>query len=376
MAAARCLAEEQRASPSDLNESEGLFLCIFESGGNLAHAHFEPASVGTAHKLRVGVFGATGYTGQLLIELLRAHPYAALQFATSERESALEDGTALIRAEEAPLDSVDAAFLCLPNGVSGAVAARAVAAGVRVVDLSADLRLESAALYEQTYRMPHPAPQLLPAPYGLPEIARSTLHKAPYIANPGCHVTAVLLALYPLARAGALSDAPIIADTKTGVSGAGKEPKPESMFCEVYGDVKPYNIGRKHRHVPEIEQMLDKLQPDRGALIFAPHLVPLEVGLLATVYATLKPEWTLERAYAEYQAAYAGEPLIKLHPLGRVARIREAAHRNGAVVGVSEGAGNTLILTCAIDNLRKGASAQALQNFNLMFGLPETAGLV
>jgi N-acetyl-gamma-glutamyl-phosphate reductase len=342
----------------------------------LAHTLSDTSSVTTARTLRVGVFGATGYTGQLLIDLLRAHPHATLQFATSEREDALEDGTPLIKAEAAPLDSADAVFLCLPNGVSGGVAARAVAAGVRVIDLSADLRLESAALYEQTYKMPHPAPQLLPAPYGLPEITRTTLRDAHCIANPGCHVTATLLALYPLARANALSDAPIIADTKTGVSGAGKEPKPESMFCEVYGDVKPYNIGRKHRHVPEIEQALRKLQADCGALIFAPHLVPLEVGLLATVYATLKPEWTPERAYAAYRDAYADEPLIALHPLGRAARIREAAHRNGAMIGVSEGDGRTLILTCAIDNLRKGASAQAVQNFNLMFGLPETAGLL
>lgn len=342
----------------------------------MTHAHLEPSPAVTTQTLRVGVFGATGYTGQLLIELLRKHPHVSLHFATSERERALEDGTPLLPADSAPLAEVDAVFLCLPNGVSGAVAARAVATGARVVDLSADLRLESALLYEQTYKMPHPAPQLLPAPYGLPEIGRAQLREARYIANPGCHVTAVLLALYPLARAGALSDAPIIADTKTGVSGAGKEPKPESMFCEVYGDVKPYNVGRRHRHVPEIEQALRKLQPDCGALIFAPHLVPLEVGLLATVYATLKPDWTLERAYAEYQAAYAAEPLIALHPLGRAARIREAAQRNGAVVGVSEGQGSTLILTCAIDNLRKGASAQAIQNFNLMFGLPETAGLL
>ncbi|MFQ3536092.1 MAG: N-acetyl-gamma-glutamyl-phosphate reductase [Aggregatilineales bacterium] len=342
----------------------------------MTHAHFEPAPITTAQKLRIGVFGATGYTGQLLIELLRNHPHVSLAFATSERERALEDGTPLIPADSAPLEGVDAVFLCLPNGVSGSLAARAIAAGVRAIDLSADLRLETAERYEQTYKMPHPAPHLLPAPYGLPEITRGALRNALYIANPGCHVTAVLLALYPLARAGALSAAPIIADTKTGVSGAGKEPKLESMFCEVYGDVKPYNIGRKHRHVPEMEQMLHKLQPDCGALIFAPHLVPLEVGLLATVYATLKPSWTPERAYAEYQAAYAAEPLITLHPLGRAARIREVAYRNGASIGVSEGEGSTLILTCAIDNLRKGASAQALQNFNIMFGLPETTGLL
>src|SRR5262249_975503 len=155
--------------------------------------------------------------------------------------------------------------------------------------------LDSTDVYKKWYGQDNPAPHLIPAPYGLPEIHRAKLNGAKYIANPGCHVTATLLALYPLAKAGALTTDPIISDTKTGISGAGKSLKLDSMFVEVYGDVKPYKIGRNHRHVPEIEQELHKLQPDAGMLIFAPHVVPIDVGLLATVYARIKLEWTLEK---------------------------------------------------------------------------------
>lgn len=327
----------------------------------------------------VGVYGATGYTGQVLIEILQKHPNARLAFATSEHHKQTEDGLPLVTMAGAPLDSAEAVFLCLPNGVSGGVAAQAVEKGVRVIDLSADLRLDTPDLYSMWYKVPHPAPGLLPAPYGLPEINREELRGAKYVANPGCHVTATLLALYPLAKAGALDGSPIIADTKTGVTGAGREPKLDSLFAEVYGDVKPYNIGRKHRHVPEIEQALHKLQPDAGTLVFAPHLVPVDVGLLATVYVRLRAGWDLPRVRAAFAAAYDGEPLVALHPAGRVARFRDVAYQNHATVGISEAgesAGDLFIITCAIDNLRKGASSQAVQNFNLMMGLPETAGLL
>lgn len=336
----------------------------------------EMAAASSAPIHKVGVFGATGYTGATLMHLLADHPNVKLAFATSESAKESADGVELVPVAEAPLESADAVFLCLPNGVSGGIAAKAVEAGVRVIDLSADLRLDTAALYTKTYKMEHPAPHLLPAPFGLPELDRTGLPSARYIANPGCHVTATLLALIPLAREGALTGDPIIADTKTGVSGAGKSLKLDSMFVEVYGDVKPYNVGRVHRHVPEIEQALHKLQPDVGPLVFAPHLVPVDVGLLATVYVRLRPGWDLARARDAFHAAYDSEPLVKVLPPGRAARFKDVAHRNHGVVAVHEGVGNTLIITSAIDNLRKGAASQAVQNFNLMMGLPETAGLL
>ncbi len=324
----------------------------------------------------VGVYGATGYTGQVLMSLLARHPNARIIFATSESSKEAVEGLELVPVADAPLTSAEVVFLCLPHGASGALAAKAVAAGVRVIDLSADLRLDTPELYTRWYKHDHPAPHLLPAPYGLPEINRKNLINAKWIANPGCHVTATLLALYPLAKAGALTADPIIADTKTGVSGAGKALKLDSMFCEVYGDVKPYNIGRAHRHLPEIEQELHKLQPDAGPLIFAPHLVPVDVGLLATVYARLKPGWTLARVRETFEAAYRDEPLVSVLPAGQVARFRDTAHKNNAVVGISEGAGDTVIITSSIDNLRKGAASQAVQNFNLMVGSQETTGLL
>ena len=324
----------------------------------------------------VGVYGATGYSGQVLLSLLARHPQARIVFATSESSRETLEGVELVPASEAPLESTDVAFLCLPNGASGALAAKAVAAGVRVIDFSADLRLDSADVYAKWYKQEHPAPHLLPAPFGLPEINRHKLKNARWIANPGCHVTAALLALYPLAKASALTADPVIVDTKTGVSGAGKALKMDSMFCEVYGDVKPYNIGRLHRHVPEIEQELHKLQADVGPLVFAPHLVPVDVGLLATVYVRVRPGWTLARVREAFVSTYAGEPLVSVLPAGQVARFRDVAHKNNAVVAISAGVDDLVIITSAIDNLRKGAASQAVQSFNLMMGLPETAGLL
>lgn len=329
---------------------------------------------------RVGIYGATGYTGQILLDLLAKHRYARVVFATSESSKETIDGLTLIPSEDAPLDmaNVDCVFLALPNGVSGGIAAKAAAAGVKVVDLSADLRLDDVAVYKQWYKMENPAPHLLPAAYGLAELPgkREAIRAAAYVANPGCHVTATLLALYPLAAAGALTADPIIADTKTGISGAGKALKADSMFMEVYGDVKPYNIGRQHRHVPEIEQELHKLQADAGPLVFTPHLVPVDVGLLATVYARLKPGWSLTSARILYDNAYADEPLVKLLPEGRVAHIRDVAHTNGAEVALHAGIGDLIVITSALDNLRKGAASQAVQNFNIMFGFPETEALL
>ncbi len=324
----------------------------------------------------VGIYGATGYAGQVLMSILAHHPNVRVAFATSESSKETVEGMELVASADAPLASVDAVFLCLPHGPSGAMAAKAVEAGVRVIDFSADLRLDSTDVYKAFYKQDHPAPQLLPAPYGLPEINRAKLIKAKYVANPGCHVTATLLGLYPLAKAGALTGDPLIVDTKTGISGAGKALKLENMFVEAYGDVRPYNLGRVHRHVPEMEQELHKLQPIVGPIIFVPHCVPIDVGLLATIYARVNPGWSLDRVRETFEVAYKDEPLVSFLPAGKVAQVKPVAHKNNAVVAVTEGTGDTIIITSAIDNLRKGASSKAVQSFNLMMGLPETAGLL
>jgi N-acetyl-gamma-glutamyl-phosphate reductase len=324
----------------------------------------------------VGVYGATGYTGLVLMSLLAKHPNANIVFATSESSRETIEGVELISSMDASLDKVDVVFLCLPHGASAVTAAKAYATGVRVIDLSADLRLDSPDVYKQWYGQEHTAPHLLPAPFGLTEVNREKLVNARYIANPGCHVTATLLALYPLAKAQALTNDPVISDTKTGVSGAGKALKMDSMFVEVYGDVRPYNPGRKHRHVPEIEQELRKMQPTVGPLIFTPHVVPVDVGLLATVYARVQAGYTLAKVRELYEAAYANEPLIDLLPAGQVAQFKHVAHKNNAAIGISEGTTDTFVITSAIDNLRKGAASQAVQNFNVMLGIPETTGLL
>ncbi|MBX3083697.1 MAG: N-acetyl-gamma-glutamyl-phosphate reductase [Anaerolineae bacterium] len=336
----------------------------------------EPTTRSTDKVYNVGVYGATGYSGQILMSLLKKHPNANIVFATSESSREIQDGVELLPVAEAPLTSVDAVFLALPHGVAGQIAAQAVSAGVRVIDLSADLRLDTPELYKQWYKHDHPAPHLLPAPYGLPEINRAKLVNAQYISNPGCHVTTVLLALYPLAKQQALTKDAIIADTKTGISGAGKALKLDSMFVEVYGDVRPYNAGRVHRHVPEIEQELHKLQADVGPLVFVPHIVPIDVGLLATVYVKVKAGWDAKRIRAAFEEAYKDEPLVDLLPSGKVAQIKPVAHKNNAIVAVGDLVGDTLIITSALDNLRKGAASQAVQNFNVMMSLPETTGLL
>src|SRR5688572_30277118 len=218
--------------------------------------------------ISVGVYGATGYTGLELVRLLSQHPSVTLSFVTSEssagkslRESwPTAPDLTLVSAENAPLTDVQAVFLCLPNTKSAPIAADALKHGIKVVDLSADLRLDDPAVYEAIYKAQHPAPMLLPAPYGLPElIDRAQIAQAPAIANPGCYATAMLLGLAPLAQSALLkADAPIIVDAKSGVTGAGRQPKQNILFAEVHGNFSPYNIGRAHRHVPEVEQVLTK----------------------------------------------------------------------------------------------------------------------
>ncbi|WP_169239299.1 N-acetyl-gamma-glutamyl-phosphate reductase [Candidatus Roseilinea sp. NK_OTU-006] len=352
--------------------------------------------------IKVGIFGATGYTGAELVRWLARHRRARIVFAHSESHAGaklsevmpcLFDLT-LVAADDAPLDEVDLVFSCLPHGASAELCKRALTAGKRVVDFSADFRLRDAATYAEWYKHAHPHPELLAeAIYGLPEVYRRDIADAQLVANPGCYPTSILLGLLPLLELGALADPVIIADSKSGVSGAGRKPTQATHFVEVNESLAPYNIGHVHRHVPEIEQELNAAwqgadwrfetgdsisnPPSPISVIFSPHLLPISRGMLSMIYVRLTPEAARQDWHAIFAQRYAGEPFVRVLPKGQIATIAHAAHTNYAVLSVHPVAGmpDRLQIVSCIDNLVKGASGQAVQNMNVMFGLDECEGL-
>ena len=335
--------------------------------------------------IRVGVYGATGYTGLEVIRILRQHPAARLVFATSQTHAGaqLSDvfpvpwSVPLVAEAEADLSQADVVFCCLPAGPAAVQAAAARKAGVRVIDLSADFRLRAPDIYQQWYGARHRAPELLSeAVYGLCEVYRAAIRGAQLVANPGCYPTSVLLGLYPLLRAGLISHGPIIADCKSGVSGAGRSPSLRTHFVEANENLLPYNIGRAHRHLPEMEQQLVQLGGPSDALIFAPHLMPINRGMLSTLYVSLPESLTTSQLTALFEQTYADEPFIWVLPQGQLASVAHAVRTNRCVLSLTLAKPGQLIVCSAIDNLVKGAAGQAIQNLNLMFGLDETAGLV
>lgn len=331
-------------------------------------------------KVRVGVFGAAGYAGLDLVEILLVHPEVQLVFATSSTfagEFVPNSDLRYMTPDEAAIGNVDVVFLALPHGASAPVARRALDYGIRVIDLSADLRLDTPETYKKWYGLEHPHPDLLKAPYGLPEINRDNLRNVDAVAVPGCYPTTTLLGLFPLLSVEALApDAPIIIDAKSGVSGAGRVPSAKTHFVEVYGNLVPYNTGRRHRHVGEIEQEIDKLSRLRGTLIFTPHLVPTARGLMASIYVTLNHSMSSDRVYSLYTNLYADEPLVKVLPLGSEASFRDAVLSNHCAISVNPVGERYVHVTSVTDNLRKGAASQAVQCFNLMYGFEETTSLL
>jgi len=333
--------------------------------------------------IKAGIIGATGYTGLELAGLLARHPNVGIGFAASRSSAGRSLASVhpaapalpLIAPEDAPLGEVEVVFLCLPHAAAAPTAVAAMEAGARVVDLSADFRLKDADTYAQWYGVEHPARHLLAeAVYGLTEFARPALVDAHLVANPGCYPTGVLLALRPLLEAGAVTGT-IIADAKSGVSGAGRTPKLHTHFVEVADNFSPYKIGRAHRHLPEMEQEVRAADPNAPPLIFSPHLLPVPRGILSTIYVPLKAGWTEEDARAVYEDVYCDEPFVRLLAPGEVASLAHVNHTNRCALGLTT-AGEMAIVTSAIDNLVKGAAGQAVQNMNVMFGLDETAGLV
>jgi N-acetyl-gamma-glutamyl-phosphate reductase len=313
-------------------------------------------------RIPVGVLGASGYVGQELVRLLAAHPEASVTFATAASSAGdTVDGVKLIRAEDAPFHRVEIVLSCLPHGVSGRFVQNARAAGRRAIDLSADFRLSPDAVY------------------GLTEFARHQVAEAGLVANPGCYPTAALLALLPLAREGVIDAArEVVIDAASGVTGAGRNPTRDLLFGEVAEDYRAYAAGNAHRHLAELRASLARESGYTGDLVFTPHLLPIRRGILETIHVPLTR--VLDHATAEglYEVAYHSEPCVRVFR-GALPSLRDVVYRNRValgVVAVRDVRRPRLTVVAAIDNLVKGAAGQAVQNMNVMLGLPETAGLV
>jgi N-acetyl-gamma-glutamyl-phosphate reductase len=335
--------------------------------------------------IKVGIFGATGYAGYELVRIVARHPQATLGFASSETYAGKRYGEVypcayedvLVAPEEAPLDEVDVVFLCTPHAASAPFAARALQAGCKCVDLSADFRLRDLATYETWYG-PHGAPELLPeAVYGLTEVYRAELAKTRLVANPGCYPTGPLLALYPLLARQALASNRVIIDAKSGVSGAGAKPSPTTHFVSVNENLSAYAVGRVHRHVPEIDQELRRFGGTDVQVTFVPHLLPVTRGILSSIYVSIDPAWSQEAVLDLWREAYAGAPFVRVCPAGTLPTLAHVANTNYCYLGVaSAGLSGEWVIVTALDNLIKGASGQAVQNMNVMCGLDETLGLL
>jgi N-acetyl-gamma-glutamyl-phosphate reductase len=324
---------------------------------------------------RVSILGASGYTGRELARLLRGHPDVALDGFMSAREGAVAESSDLEceRAVE-PLDwqrlaRADGIFLCTPHGASAELAVPCLDIGAKVVDLSADFRLTDPNLYQRAYGHVHPAPMLLrEAVYGLTEHTRDAVAQARLVANPGCYPTSVLLPLLPLFDQGLVSrDAQIVADCKSGASGAGKTPGARTHFGNVHENFCAYGVGT-HRHAPEIHQVAGT---DR--IVFVPHLLPVFRGILSTIYVTPVDGVGAAEVLQGLRQAYSGEAFVRVFVRG-LPELSGVQHTNQCHIGVAA-CGASVVIVAALDNLVKGAAGQALQNMNLMLGLEEGAGL-
>lgn len=334
--------------------------------------------------ITVGIVGGTGYTGVELLRLLALHPEVRLQAITSRTEAGQAVDTlfpslrghvdlAFSLPEEAALDRCDLVFFATPNGVAMTQAPALVAAGVRVIDLAADFRIQDTALWEKWYGMKHACPDLVAqAVYGLPEVNRTAIREARLVANPGCYPTAVQLGFLPLLEAGVVDTTHLIADAKSGVSGAGRKAETHTLFAEASDNFKAYGVGG-HRHHPEIRQGLQTAASSAVGLTFVPHLVPMIRGIHATLYARLRADTDVQ---ALFEARYADEPFVDVLPPGSHPDTRSVRASNLCRIALHQPQGaDTLVVLSVIDNLVKGAAGQAVQNMNLMFGFPETLGL-
>lgn len=336
--------------------------------------------------IKVGIVGGTGYTGVELLRLLLRHPQCEVVVITSRAEAGrpVADYFPNLRGhcdlvfqapEESGLKRCDLVFFATPNGVAMTQASDLLAAGVRVIDLAADFRLEESAIWEQWYGIPHATPQLLTeAVYGLPEINRQAVKQARLVANPGCYPTAVALGFLPLVESGLVELNGLIADAKSGVSGAGRKASVAQLMGETGESFTAYAIPG-HRHQPEIRQTLRRVANQDIGLTFVPHLVPMIRGIEATLYARLKASEAPD-LQAVFEQRYRDEPFVDVMPSGSHPQTRSVRGANQCRLAVHRPLdGDVVVVTSVIDNLVKGAAGQAIQNMNLMFDLPEIAGL-
>jgi N-acetyl-gamma-glutamyl-phosphate reductase len=314
-----------------------------------------------------GIFGGSGYSGRELSRWLGRHPRASVAFSTGSAKPHIPHEDGLSR-------EADVYFLCLPHGASAAYALklRTQRPDALVVDLSGDLRLRTAESYKLWYELEHPAPTLLlEAVFGLTEVFRSELRGARLVSNPGCYATSVMLPLLPLIKSRLVEPDDIIVDAKSGVSGAGRALREDLLFCEVEGNFSIYSQGRKHRHIGEIEETIERHTGVRPSLTFSPHLLPVERGILSAIYVrTGRPADELRRALFAY---FEGSPFVRV--VDPAPKLKDVNHTNLCLISVHEGAPGRAILVSALDNLVKGAAGQAIQNMNVALGFDEAEGL-
>ena len=336
------------------------------------------------NRIRIGIVGGTGYTGVELLRLLAQHPHCELAAITSRKEAGIgvaemfpnlrgRVGLKFSDPAQAGLDKCDLVFFATPNGVAMEQARALVGAGARIIDIAADFRIRDIAVWEQWYGVKHLCPELVAeAVYGLPEVNRERIRKARIVANPGCYPTATQLGFLPLVEAGVVDVDHLIADAKSGVSGAGRRPEVHTLLAEASDNFKAYGV-RGHRHHPEIEQGLAQAAGRAVNLVFTPHLVPMIRGIHATLYARLTAPADLQ---VLFEKRFAAEAFVDVLPAGSHPDTRSVRGANICRIAVHQPRGGDIaVVLSVIDNLVKGASGQAVQNMNIMFGFPETAGL-
>jgi N-acetyl-gamma-glutamyl-phosphate reductase len=339
-------------------------------------------------KNRVGVIGATGYTGEELVRILSHHPQAEITYLSGKEERSqkiqeifpylhgiLDLPCQAFSVEEA-VKSCELVFLSLPHTVSMQAAPLFLKAGKKVIDVSADYRLKDVKVYEKFYKVPHSdVSNLKEAVYGLPEIYREKISKASLVANPGCYPTGAILGLLPGLKERLFDTELISIDAKSGVTGAGRKADKALNFSEVNESFKAYKLF-EHQHVPEVDQELSAFSASKISVVFVPHLLPINRGILSTIYVRLKSKLNSEELLQIYKNFYAKEPFVKVYDGGKLPEIKHVTHTNFCGIGLKVNTEKNLaVIVTAIDNLQKGAAGQAVQNMNIMCGWEETAGL-